>query len=133
VTFEDEQGRELFDLPDAPRPPEDTPAPVRFLYDYDNLLLSHADRSRFMDGTQRVSLLWTTNGPPYGAVLVDGLVQANWKLAVDREAATVTVRVMRRLPRGVERAVSKEGERLLGFLTPAATSHAVTFEVVAAA
>jgi hypothetical protein len=46
VTFADERGRELFDLPDAPRPEADVPAPVRLLGEYDNVLLGHADRSR---------------------------------------------------------------------------------------
>lgn len=46
VTFRDEKGRELFDLPKAPRPDEDVDAPVRFLPDYDNVLLGHTDRSR---------------------------------------------------------------------------------------
>ncbi len=45
--FHDERGRELYDRPDAPRPGAEVPAPVRFLPEYDNLLLSHADRSRF--------------------------------------------------------------------------------------
>ena len=48
-TLRDEDGRELFDLPGAPRPGADVPAPPRFLPEYDNVLLSHADRSRFVD------------------------------------------------------------------------------------
>jgi Winged helix DNA-binding domain len=72
-TFRDENAVELFDLPDAPRPPADTPAPVRFLPEYDNLLVSHADRSRV-----------TTPGFlerafTRGSFLVDGFVRGAWK------------------------------------------------------
>ena len=55
-TFRDESGHELFDLPDAPRPDPETPAPVRFLADFDNLLLSHADRSRFVDEVDQAAV-----------------------------------------------------------------------------
>ena len=77
-TFRDEAGRELFDLPDAPRPDPDTPAPVRFLPEYDNALLSHADRGvRF--GTDAIDVaLFDPDRPGHGAVLVDGMVRASW-------------------------------------------------------
>src|SRR5205085_2411846 len=82
-TFRDERGRELFDLPDAPRPDPATPAPPRFLPEYDNLLLSHADRSRFIaDG-------WRAQAPDparpvHGSVLDEGLLCATWRIERDR-------------------------------------------------
>ncbi|MGH8957559.1 MAG: winged helix DNA-binding domain-containing protein [Acidimicrobiia bacterium] len=75
VVFRSERGTELFDLPDAPRPDPDIPAPIRFLPEYDNLLLGHADRSRF--GTQANSS--AVRGPIKGSVLVEGTVQAIWR------------------------------------------------------
>ena len=76
--FRNEAGRELLDLPDAPRPDPDTPAPVRFLPDYDNVVLSHADRSRIVDDdvkrVQRVDQVLP------GTVLVDGRVAAMWSV-----------------------------------------------------
>ena len=71
VAFRDDAGRELFDLPDAPRPDPETPAPVRFLPQYDNVLLSHADRSRFVDAGVSLPI-------GNGTVLVDGRVRATW-------------------------------------------------------
>src|SRR5205823_3598378 len=79
VTFRDEAGNELFDLPDAPRPDPATPAPPRFLPEYDNLLLSHAERSRVIaDG-------WRAQAPDparpvHGSVLDGGLLCATWRI-----------------------------------------------------
>jgi hypothetical protein len=131
VTFRSEDGRELFDLPDAPRPPEETPAPVRYLYDYDNLLLGHADRSRFIDEAHRTDGLWTQNGPANGAILVDGVVRGSWRLERDgrgtSKAARLDVRSIEKLPQPATRPLIAEGKRLLHFLAPEAASHEVRF------
>ena len=117
VTFTDPDGRELFDLPDAPRPDPDTPAPPRFLYDYDNLLLSHADRSRFVtDAYARQDF------PPDGAqpsvLLVDGVTAGVWTLNRARGTATLTVRPFARLSAVDRDAVAAEGADLLAFAAP---------------
>src|SRR6266540_512761 len=90
-TFRDEAGAELFDLPDAPRPDPDTPAPVRFLPEYDNLLLSHADRTR-VNPDRRPVPLPPGNGASFGTVLVDGVFRATWAITRAPERATLTVR-----------------------------------------
>lgn len=96
VTFRDEHGAELFDLPDAPRPDPDTPAPPRFLYDYDNLLLSHADRSRVItDGYHEQS--FASDGPMPSIVLLDGFTNGTWKITRHRGTATLTIRPFKRL------------------------------------
>jgi hypothetical protein len=115
--FRSEAGRELFDLPDAPRPDPDTPAPVRFLPQYDNVALSHADRSHLAgDGPAR----WPTDDLHWSAVLVDGFVAGAWRLAREGKAATLTVRLFRAPGGQAEAEVASEGERLLGFLAPGA-------------
>lgn len=88
VVFRSERGTELFDLPDAPRPDPDTPAPVRFLPEYDNLLLGHADRSRFSAGAG--SFVGATRGIK-GSVLVDGAVQAIWRFEGAKNQARTLV------------------------------------------
>ncbi|MFG1960695.1 DNA glycosylase AlkZ-like family protein [Nonomuraea sp. NPDC049028] len=122
VTFRDERGRELFDLPDAPRPDPDTPAPVRFLYDFDNLLLSHDDRSRVVTVNYADQGFGRTNEQPR-SVLVDGYVAATWKLATNRDTATLTVRPFRKLTAAEHEQLDAEGARLLAFLTPSTTVH----------
>ena len=111
VTFRDERGRELFDLPDAPRPDPDTPAPVRFLPEYDNVLLSHDDRSRFFLPERRETLarVWTIG---YGSVLADGLVSAVWRLEPDG----LVVSHVAGLPKRLLASIAAEGRRLARFL-----------------
>jgi hypothetical protein len=81
-TFRDGDGRELFDLPDAPRPDPDTPAPPRYLPEYDNVLFSHADRARVIPDGRPVPLPPGV-GATTGTVLVDGDLRATWRLRPD--------------------------------------------------
>jgi len=110
-TFRDMQGRELFDLPDAPRPDPDTPAPPRFLPEYDNLLLSHTDRTRVIADPHR-SLVFTK-----GAFLVDGFVCGVWKVVRKRRAATLQIDPFQSLGERDAQELSEEGMRLLAFLS----------------
>jgi hypothetical protein len=112
-TFRDEGGRKLFDVPGAPLPRPGTPAPVRFLPEYDNLLIGHKDRSRVVPTGVRQ---WTEVG--WGSVLVDGFVSARWRL--EKGQATLRIEPFRRLSGQVRAEVSEEGARLLGFLAPEA-------------
>jgi len=89
-TFRDERGRELFDLPEAPRPDPDTPAPARFLPEYDNVLLSHADRTRFASDEDRRRLS-AGERPVKGTVLHDGTTVATWWLDRPKGSPTATI------------------------------------------
>jgi hypothetical protein len=114
VTFRDERGRALFDLPDAPRPDADTPAPVRFLPEYDNVLLSHDDRSRFVSEADRSTLAhgWNVG---WGAVLYDGSVRGRWRL----EPEGLNVLHVDRLPKKAVTAIAAEARRVTRFLEAA--------------
>lgn len=115
LTLADERGRELFDLPDAPRPDPDTPAPVRFVAPYDNAVLAHADRERVVPERYRRELM-SKNGIVPGTLLVDGFVSGIWGLYRRRgERARLEVRLFRRLPIRVERELRREADRLTAF------------------
>ncbi|HET7768017.1 MAG TPA: winged helix DNA-binding domain-containing protein [Chloroflexota bacterium] len=127
-TFRDENGRELFDLPDAPLPDPETPAPARFLPEYDNLFLGHKDRARIVPESHPglLSAHWG-NGP----VLIDGFVQATWKLTRETKRpdspANLTVTATKPLSKRDEAAVAKEGRALVTFLAPTASAADVRF------
>ncbi|GIH12947.1 winged helix DNA-binding domain-containing protein [Rugosimonospora africana] len=125
-TFRDERGRELFDLPDAPRPDPETPAPVRFVAPFDDLLLSHADRTRVISDEHR-RVVFTQNGIVQATILVDGMVRGLWRTARQRDAATLTVTPFRALSTTDIEALTAEGLRLLRFAEPDAARHDVVF------
>ena len=116
VTFRDERGLELFDLPHAPRPDPATPAPPRFLPEYDNVLVSHADRGRIIAPEQREPVFGK------GALLVDGFVRGTWRLATRRRTASLSIDPFRRLSKRDETGVRREGARLLAFAAPEGAS-----------
>ncbi|MFB0626292.1 winged helix DNA-binding domain-containing protein [Streptomyces sp. AB3(2024)] len=107
LVFRDENGVELFDLPDAPRPDADTPAPPRFLPEFDNLLLSHADRSRVV-APEHKGRAWTGN-QAHRTLLVDGFLAGLWRT----EGDGLVVELFGTHPRGVEEEIVAEGEALL--------------------
>lgn len=126
AVFRDEHGRELFDLPDAPRPDPDIPSPPRFLYDYDNLLLSHADRTRFITDDYHKQG-FTMDGPMPSIVLVDGFTNGTWKITRSRNTVTLTIKPFTRLPRKDTATLTEEGARLLAFAAADADTHDILF------
>jgi winged helix DNA-binding protein len=110
-----ERGRELLDLPRAPRPDQDAGAPVRFLPEFDNLLLSHADRRRFMADAHRKAVFLP--GLRVAATfLADGFVAGTWSIERRKDAATLTVQPFATLPQETRAALAREGETLARFI-----------------
>jgi hypothetical protein len=123
VTFRDERGRELFDLPGGPRPDPDVPAPVRLVPDYDNLITTRADE-RFVAKGHRPRVFLP--GLRIAAtVLVDGFVAGTWRTDRKRDVATLTIEPFAPFPARVRRDVSEEAEALLRFTEPEARSREV--------
>lgn len=122
-SFRDEHGRELFDVPDAPLPDPDVPAPPRFLPGYDNVLLAHADRSRIVSDEHRARA-----GVIGGStLLVDGFVRGMWKIERVGDGATLMIESFEPLSARDRAAVAEEGARLLDFLAAEAQAHDVRF------
>jgi hypothetical protein len=118
--------RKLFDLPGAPRPGEDAPAPPRLLPEFDSMLLAHKDRTRVITDEQRKSLA-TKNLRVKATFLVDGFAAGGWSMARKRDAATLTIAPFERLPRPVADELAAEGEALLRFVEEDAAKHRVEF------
>lgn len=124
LTFRDEQGRELFDLPHAPRPEADTPAPVRFLPPFDNLLLAYAEHGRIMEKTYYPSV-FSTNGLIAATFLVDGFVRGQWKVERTPASSTLVIYPFEPLSPSLQNDLRAEGERLMRWVV----DDAKTFEI----
>lgn len=123
-TFTDDAGRELFDLPDAPRPDPDSPAPARFLPEFDNLVLAHADRRRIIADAHR-PFLTTKNLRVRSVFLWDGLAAGVWESEYKRKVATLRLRPFAPLPYAALDALTDEGQALLRFTEPGANETVV--------
>jgi Winged helix DNA-binding domain len=128
--FEDEDGRALFDLPDAPRPDPETPAPPRLLAPFDSVLLAYASkhRARIVPDAHRDAVYERANLRIRPSYTVDGLVAGTWDVEVKRGEAILTLRPLGRLPRAARAELVDEAERLLKAIRPDASGHRVVVE-----
>lgn len=127
TSLHDERGRELVDVKGAKLVDEDTDAPVRFLPEFDNLLLAHADRTRIIADEYRPRVA-TKNLRILATFLVDGFVAGTWSIQRKTKTATLTIAPFVKLTRAVRDALADEGERLLRFAEEDASAFAVAFK-----
>jgi hypothetical protein len=125
-TFSDEKGNELFDLPEAPLPSGDAPAPPRFMPDYDNLVLSHVERERVVPEEHRKKVFLSA-ARVRATFLIDGFVRGAWKIEKTKKTATLLIEPFEPLSTENREALVTEGEQLVRFL--AEPQGAETFEV----
>ena len=112
-TFRTEDGKELFDLPRAPLPDADTPAPVRFLPTWDATLLAHARRTQILPEKYRSRVFHVKVPQSVSTFLVDGQVAGTWRY----EQGRVKLAPFHRLDKAIRRELDEEGERLAAFHT----------------
>jgi Winged helix DNA-binding domain len=125
-SYRDEGRRELFDLPDRSLPDADLPAPVRFLPEFDNLLLSHSNRTRVIADEHR-SRVYLPGLRVAATVLVDGFVRGTWKIEKIKNAATLAIAPFAKLAKPERAVLIEEGERLVRFVEATAKVFAVRF------
>jgi hypothetical protein len=115
-----------FDLPKAPRPDEETPAPPRFLPEFDSTLLAHKDRRRVIADEHRKAVYLPALRVA-ATILVDGVVAGTWVVKRDKKAATLAITPFGKLAKANKDALAEEGAALVRFMEPEAASFNVTF------
>lgn len=119
-TFRDEAGRELFDIEDGLLVDPDVPAPIRLLPQYDNIFLSHDDRSRILvDRISVPDLVWR------GGVLVDGFISGAWRIRADKGHATMAIELVARVTTAQRDELEAEASRAFAFVAPDAETRAL--------
>jgi len=113
--FVDENGVQLYDLPDMPHPSAEIPVPMRFIPEYDNLLIAHADRTRILPEEHRKKVFLTA-GRVLNTFLVDGFVAGVWKIETKKQQAKLVITPFVMLSIDQQEAIITEGERLISFV-----------------
>jgi hypothetical protein len=129
VTFVDDKKRELFDLPKAPRPPEETEAPVRLLPEYDNIKLSYLDRRRFIEDAHKPKIFLAA-ARVRSTYLVDGFVAGAYAISREKKRAILTFEPFVKTSKRAREELAAEGEALVRFMEEDADHHEVRFEKV---
>lgn len=115
VIYQNEDGKELLDVPDMPILDEDTPSPIRFVPDYDNLLVSHKDRNRIIADDDR-KYVFLSAARVLGTVLIDGFVGATWKITQDKTMTTLSISLFQSVDKEIIEVIQLEGKYLLMFV-----------------
>lgn len=126
--YGDEDGRALYDFPDLPIDSLETAAPIRFLPEYDNILIAHKDRRRILPEAHRKTVI-VSAGRVLGSVLIDGFVGAIWKAQRQKTSARLLVSLFARQPDDLLKTIEAEGLALLRFVADDADNFDVEFGI----
>ncbi|MCY4070590.1 MAG: winged helix DNA-binding domain-containing protein [Chloroflexi bacterium] len=124
VVYQSESGQDMYDLPESTIAAPDSIAPIRFIPEYDNILIAHRDRSRIIPDEHRKKVFLSA-GRVIGTVLIDGVVGGTWNVKKDKTSLSLYVKLFEAKPKDCLRAIEEEGSRLLQFFDDQAGSYAV--------
>lgn len=127
LAYQSESGRDLYDLPELTIADPGSISPLRFIPEYDNMLIAHRDRSRIVPDEHR-KRVFLSAGRIAGTVLVDGVVGATWNVKKDKRSLSLHVKLFEAQPKACLRAIEEEGDRLLRFYDDKASSRAVVID-----
>lgn len=124
VMYQDEVGRDLYDLPYMPLPSGDTPAPIRFLPEFDNVLLAHDKRTRILDDAYRAKV-YLSGLRVRATVLVDGFVRGGWEIDKKRGTATLSIELFAPITASERETMRKQADSLARFIETDAKAYEV--------